>query len=43
MKIFNSKSRALLKEDQQYANEKLRIKKTIKDYVFALFRLVVLV
>jgi multiple sugar transport system permease protein len=32
-----------LKEDQQYANEKLRIKKTIKDYVFALFRLLVLI
>ncbi len=43
MTIFNSKSRALLKEDQQYANEKLRIKKTIKDYVFALFRLLVLI
>jgi multiple sugar transport system permease protein len=43
MTIFNSKSIALLKEDQQYANEKLRIKKTIKDYVFALFRLLVLI
>ncbi len=40
---LDSETRRLRKEDQQYANEKLRIKKTIKGIILSLFRTLVLI
>ncbi len=40
---LDSETRRLRKEDQQYANEKLRIKKTIKSIILSLFRTLVLI
>lgn len=45
MKILklNAESLKLLNEDQQFINEKLRLFKSVKNFVFALFRILVLI